>query len=194
MKRLIAIWIPFIALSTILLCACDKDDYEPYYTYDSSIYVDSDEVFMSELILFVKPYVMEGDTRKYILTESIYDLNIKINNFWEGHFESYSFDIRSNMEDRNEHFYLSNEAIPYPFVIEIATVPDNLITAGDYSGLLNNYWNLQPGAYVCQIQSFRIKTIAGEEIKVNTPSLIVPLEVTKGVASVNLGTFDVEIK
>ncbi|MDL2223475.1 hypothetical protein LJB98_05190 [Bacteroidales bacterium OttesenSCG-928-M11] len=196
MKRTTMVWAPIIALFSILLPSCsEEDDYYPYYSYDSSIYSDSDKVYMSEMILFIRPYIVENGERKYIITEKIFDLRLKINNFWSGSFDSYFFDLSHlNPQDQNDQYFLSKEAIPYPFSIEISTVPDELLTAGDYSNLLNNRWNLQPGAYITQIQSFYIRTIEGKDILVTTPSLIVPLEIKEGVASVNLGTFDIEIK
>ncbi|GHU70831.1 hypothetical protein FACS189413_11710 [Bacteroidia bacterium] len=84
--------------------------------------------------------------------------------------------------------------IHYPVVMGITMIPESLITAGQYADLLNDYLNLQPGIYVCQIISFDIKTVSGELKTVYTPALSLPLEVKENIASVNLGEFEIEVK
>jgi len=180
----------FMMVSMFISC---EGDYEPYYYSDPSVY-SSEDVYLSNLILFMKPYLLIDGEKKYIATEQIHNLTLRINDFWENSFDSYSFDLlRLNPQERTPDFFISDEPIPFAFDIKIAMMPEEMITAGDYANLLSNYWNLQPGAYICHIKSFDIFTIAGERVTVYTPTLTVPLEIKTGVSSVNIGEFEVNI-
>ncbi|MDL2241558.1 hypothetical protein LJB91_01455 [Bacteroidales bacterium OttesenSCG-928-L03] len=196
MKQLLLGKLACLILSALFLfVACEKDDPLAYYDSSSSVYSSSNQVCFSTITLFMKPYVMHEGVKKYIATEQIFNLEISVNEFWSKAFDSYTYDIlRLNPQARTDDFYILDKPVPYAFEIDVAMVPEELVTAGDYAQLLNKYWNLQPGAYICRINSLDILTLSGEIRRIYTPTLVASLEIKEGVASVHLGEFEVEIK
>lgn len=194
MKRtLFTHFLLLIAISTLCF-SCNNEEYEPYYQSDPSGYSNTNKVYFSNIILFMKPYTLFDGEKKYIATEQLFNLELSINKLWTNTFDSYRFDIsKINQQEKTEHFFLSDKPIPYAFEIDVSMVPEELLTAGDYAHLLNHYWNLQPGAYICQIKSFDLITLSGKRLTVHTPTLFTPLEIKEGVSSINLGEFEVEI-
>ena len=183
-----------IICSLLLLFSCTTG-LDSYHYNDPTIYSASDKVLFSEIIFFLKPYILDEGQKKCVVTERLRNISLKINNKIEKKADSYLFDIAHlTSKEIYGNYFVTNQSIHYPVVMGVTMIPDQLITAGQYADLLNNYLNLQPGTYVCQIVSFDIATASGEWETVYTPALSFPLEVKANTVSVNLGEFEVEIK
>jgi hypothetical protein len=179
----------------ILLISCGEDDgYNRYYYNDSTIYSASDKTILSELVLFLSPYIEKDGQRHYVVVDNLKNLKININKRQITADKSYELDV-SHLTGIEEidGYPTTTERINYPFVINIRIEPKNPQTAGDYSEILNKYYVLPPGTYVSQIVSFDILTSSGSNT-VYTPSFSFPLEVKENQASVGLGEFEVRIK
>jgi len=183
-----------IICSLFLLYSCDKA-LDSYYYSEPTIYSQSNKVLFSEIIFFMKPYVMDNGQKKYIATEMLKNISLKINNKIEKGADSYLLDITHiGSKEIYGNYFVTNQSIHYPVVMNVTMIPDQLITAGQYADLLNDYLNLQPGVYVCQIVSFDIATISGKWETVYTPWLSFPMEVKENIISANLGEFEIEIR
>jgi len=186
--RLTVIW------SLLLLFSC-SNTLDSYRYSDPTIYSESDKVLLSEVIFFMKPYMMDAGQKKYIATEMLKNIYLKINNQITQKADSYPLDIdHLDSKEMYGNYFVTNQLIHYPVAMNVSMIPEQLITAGQYADLLNDYLNLQPGAYICLIVSFDIATVSGEWKTVYTPSFSFPLEVKENMTSINLGEFEVEIK
>jgi hypothetical protein len=176
-----------------LLSSCSKED-SPYAYNDPTIYSESNKTLFSEIVFFVRPYVVENGLKKYIVADTLKNISLKINNIIEKNANSYALDVDHLYSKEIAGDYLVTEqTIHYPVVVGVTMIPENLTTAGQYADLLNDYLNLQPGVYVCQIVSFDVQTASGTLRTIYTPTLSFPLEVKENIASVNLGEFEVEV-
>jgi hypothetical protein len=172
-----------------------SDDAGSYSYNEPTIYSESDKVSFSEVIFFVKPYVLDGGQKKYVVSDTLKNISLKINNIIERKSDSYSLDIDHLYSKETLGDYLvTAQTIHYPVVMGVTMIPAQLTTAGEYADLLNNYLTLQPGIYVCQIVSFDVKTASGEWRTIYTPTISFPLEVKENMQSADLGEFEVEIK
>ncbi len=181
--------------ATFILSSCSKDDLLTSSYNDPTIYSSSNESLFSEIIFFIKPYINQDGERKYIVSDSLYNVSIKINNSVRITSNSYQLDTL-HLDDKETvgMYRTTTERIHYPVVMSVQLMPDSFTNAGEYSDLLNNYFTLSPGAYICQIESFDIKTTEGNFRKIHTPSLSVPLIVEANTVSANLGEIEVIIK
>ncbi len=192
-KRL---FIPIIMAMMISFFACSEDDSSAGYSYnDPTIYSSSNKTLFSEVIFFLKPYVEENDIRKYIVTDTLFNISLKINNQYS--YLSYSLPMDTlhiEGKESSGNFRTTSTDIHYPVIMNVDVKPESFNTAGQYANLLNNYFTLSPGVYVCQIISFDIKTSSGITTTVYTPSLSFPLEVKENTTSSNLGEFAIPVK
>ncbi|GHT25696.1 hypothetical protein AGMMS4957_20910 [Bacteroidia bacterium] len=179
-----------------MLHACSDYDAENSFYYNKpSIYSESDKVLFSEVIFFVKPYVVDAGQRKYVVTDTLKNVSLKINNKIERTSDSYALDIDHLLaKETLGDYQVTAQSIHYPVVMGVTMIPEELTTAGQYADLLNNYMNLQPGIYVCQIVSFDIKTALGTLKTVYTPAISFSLEVKENMLSADLGVFEVELQ
>jgi hypothetical protein len=194
MKKQVMLLFPTILFCWLFLPSCSEES-NPYFYNDPTIYSESNRIVFSEIIFFLKPYIFEAGQKKYIVSDTLKNISLKINNTIEKKSDSYSLDI-AHLPSKEIHgdYIVTEQPVHYPVIMNIATIPEALITAGQYADLLNDYLNLQPGAYVCQIVSFDFKTASGELKTVYTPTLSFPLEVEENRASANLGDFEIEVK
>jgi hypothetical protein len=173
-------------------CSVESDSY-PYN--EPTIYSESNQNLFSEVVFFIKPYIFGAEGKKFIVTDTLKNISLIINNKIEEKSDSYALDVNHLLSKETHGDYLvTNQSIHYPVVMEMTMIPESLTTAGQYADLLNNYLNLQPGFYVCRIVSFDIKTISGELKTIYTPTLSFPLEVLENKASIHLGEFEIEVK
>jgi hypothetical protein len=189
----------FFQLAAIFFCClsffCCSDESNSYPYNEPTIYSESNQNLFSEVVFFIKPYIYEADRKKFIVTDTLKNISLIINNKIEKKSDSYALDIAHLLPKETCSDYLvTDQSIHYPVVMGVTMIPESLTTAGQYADLLNNYLNLQPGFYVCRIVSFDIKTISGELKTIYTPMLSFPLEVPENKASIYLGEFEVEIK
>jgi hypothetical protein len=183
-------------LASVFFAACSDGEYgNGSYSYDEpSIYSDSDDILLSEILLFISPYLEYEGQKQYIVMDTLSNLSLTVNNMVWDLTDSYSLDTLHLHNKKTIGTYrTTGDAIVYPVVVNVRKQPDNLTTAGQYADLLLNYVSLWPGSYVCQIKSFDIKTALGKPEKVYTPNLAMPIEVKENITSSNLGLFEVRI-
>ena len=177
----------------VLFIICSKEDYSPYsYSNESTIYSDTKTNQFRELVLIIDPYILIGGEKKFIVTDTIKNINIKISNKLWGVFNSFGIDTSIFVKDKTINFYSTNTIAKYSIIAPYKTSSDTLKTAGEYSDLLNNYLTLEPGNYICQIESFEIKQLDGS-IKKIKPFIVVPIEVKENSRSALVGEFEVQI-
>ncbi len=189
-----------VFISAFITCACflscSGEDPLMAYSYDEpTIYSSSDKVSFSNLLFFLKPCVLQNGEKRYIVTDSLYNISIKINKSLRKVSNSFPVDTMHLYGKETVGVYrATTEHVHYPVNINIQVKPEHFNTAGQYADLLNNYFTLVPGAYIVQIESFDIKTIEGNFQTIYTPSLSVPLIVESNSVSTNLGELEVIIK
>jgi hypothetical protein len=147
----------------------------------------------SEIILFLKPFLNDGTQKKYIVIDSLRNIIIKINNKdWVAP-TSYGLDTL-HVSDKStiNNYRVTTEPITYPVQINVVSYPGTFETAGQYADLLNNYFYLAPGVYICQLYSFDIGGSSGNTT-IHTPSISFPIEIKSGQKSMNVGEFEVLI-
>lgn len=183
----------FVFMIALFIVGCKKEDYSPYsYSNESTIYSDSKTTQFREFVIIIEPYIMLRNEKKYIVTDTIKNVNIKISNKLWGIYNSFGIDTSIFIKEKTTNFYLTNTITKYSIIAPYMTSNDTLKTAGEYSDLLNNYLTLEPGNYICQIESFDIKQIDGT-IKKIKPFIVVPVEVKENTRSALVGEFEVQI-
>lgn len=195
MKKLLT-FLGAVSLLCSTACSDDNDDHYAVYSYDDpTIYSSSDKILLTEAILFVSPYVNVDGEKKYIVADNVANLVLKVNKRSWKPTNSYPMDTLNISGKKTEGlFRVVDQKIQYPFAVNVRVAAEGLTTAGEYADLLNNYLSLQPGSYICQIESFEVKMADGVFKKVYTPTLVFPLEVKENQASVNLGVFDIMVE
>lgn len=186
MKKLL-----FVFMIPLFFIMCSKQDYSPYsYSNESTIYSDSKTTQFRELIVIIEPYLLIDGERKFIVTDTIKNVKIKISDKLWGIYNSFGIDTTIFINERLTNFYSTSTVTKYSIIAPFKTSSETLTTAGEYSDLLNNYLTLEPGAYICQIESFDIKQIDGTLKKVK-PFIVVPVEVKENSKSALVGEFEV---
>ncbi len=184
----------FVFIFLLSLISCSDDDYAVYSYDDPTIYSTSNKVLLTEVILFLSPYIEDEGQKKFLVTDNLTNLAITVNKREWAPANSYKIDtLNLKQKETFGDYRVTPHKVNYPFAVNIRISSEGLSTAGDYSGLLNNYLNLQPGSYICYIESFDIKLTDGKVKTIFTPNLICPLEVKENYASANLGEFEVKI-
>lgn len=184
MKKMI---IPLLA---ILFSACSKDDFSRFYYEDETIYSQSNKVKLSEVVVFISPYIPDDNIKQYIVIDQL--KNIKISIAGKTYIGESSYKIDTDLiQDKKiiADYETSQNKIIYPTSISTIVSKSNITTAGEYAELLSDFDVLPAGTYICQIQSFEIN---GKMI--NIPSTFVPITIDHSVASVNLGEFEIKIQ
>jgi hypothetical protein len=193
MKQLFLPRTALIALYAFFWSACN-DAGDSYFYNEPTIYSESDSNLFSEVVFFLKPYVYEGNRKRYLVVDRLENVCLNIHEKIEKRANSYTLDARHLTGTAMcGDYWVTDQPLHYPVVIGVSMLPESLTTAGEYADLLNDYLNLKPGAYVCRIVSFDVETVAGERRTIYTPTLSFPLEVEAGRASVHLGEFEIEI-
>ncbi len=176
-----------------LLIKCSKEDYSPYfYSNESTIFSDSKTTKFREFVIIIVPYVLTGDEKKYIVTDTIKNVRIKVNNQLWGIYHSFAIDTSIFVKEKLINFYSTRTKTKYSIIAPYKTSLDTLKTAGAYSDLLNNYLAMEPGNYICQLESFDIKQIDGKKRTVK-PFIVFPVEVRENSRSALAGEFEVQV-
>lgn len=182
----------FIFMIFLLFLGCKKS-YSPYsYSSESTIYSDSQTTQFKELDIIIEPFVMIGNLKQYIVTDTIKNVRVKINDKIWGIYNSFGIDTSLFKKDGISNLYLTSTLTKYSVIASYSANNDTLKTAGEYAGLLNNYLTLKPGNYICEIESFEIKQIDGT-IKKIKPFIVAPFEVKENYQSALLGEFEIQI-
>jgi hypothetical protein len=170
MRKQVIFLFPTIFFCWLFLPSCSEES-NPYFYDEPTIYSESNKILFSEIIFFIKPYVLDAGQKKYIVSDTLKNISLKINNTIEKKSDSYSLDV-SHLPSKEIHgnYVVTEQSVHYPVVMSISMIPEALVTAGQYADLLNDYLNLQPGIYVCQIVSFDFKMASGELKTAYTPA------------------------
>ena len=183
----------FSILSLLFMClSCEEDDYGNGY---NPIYSKSDNVSFTNVIFFLNPYLDIDGQKQSLVTDTLYNVLIKINGQHE--FSSHSLDvgiIDAHSIETVGAFNTTTESISYPVIIDVRIAPKSFETAGQYADVLNNLLTLSPGTYVCQIVSFDVKTTTGELTTIQIPALSLPLKIEENVTGCSLGSFPISVK
>ena len=179
-------------LLTFSSCTSDPGS---YYYDDPTIYSESNKTLLSEVILFLKPYFVHEGEKVYVVSNSVENITLKINEkTWKSP-NSFEVDtIHLKHKETISEYRITSENLCYPASINIVDYPKTLETAGQYADILTDHIYLKPGTYIFQLVSFDIKDASGNLKTIYTPTLFLALEVKENYASINLGEFEIEIK
>jgi hypothetical protein len=183
----------FVFMILVFLTGCVQKDYSPYsYSSESTIYSESSTTPFREFVIIIDPYLLIGYVKKYIVCDTLKNVNIRISDKPWNILNSFAIDTSLFIKEKTFNLYLTNTIIKYSIIASYKTSADTLTTAGEYSDLLNNYLTLEPGNYICQIESFDIKQIDGSYKRIK-PFIVVPVEIKENSRSSFVGEFDVQI-
>jgi hypothetical protein len=176
----------------LFITGCKREDYSPYSYSESTIYSESATTQFREFVLIIDPFVMIGNEKQYVVTDTLKNVSIRISNKPWGVFDSFGVDTSIFIKQKTANYYATNILTKYSVIAPYKTSSDILTNAGDYSDLLSNYLTLEPGNYICQVMSFDIKQSDGSLKKIK-PFIVIPVEVKENSRSSFVGEFEVEI-
>jgi hypothetical protein len=181
----------FFSFVTLFLTTCSTTDYSPYsYSNEETIYSAENSTSFREILLILVPYITEGDESLYLVTDTIRNVEIHVNDQLWGVFNSFGIDSSRYEYANYNGLFFSISQTCYQIVAPYVTSSDTLFTAGEYADLLNGYFTLEPGDYFCEIASFELITSQNQVIKVY-PGLIIPFEVHENSRSTFIGQYEV---
>lgn len=187
------IYLSFIAI-LLLLPSCSNDDYRGYSYDQSTIYSESNKTQFTEVIAFISPYIMNNGEKKYIVVDNLENITVSINDkSWTA---DKSYKVESSLVNNKtleNDYWVTSEKMVYPIVVNVRIQPEVFTTAGEYASLLNNFYTLSPGTYVCHIKSFDIVSDSGTTKNIYMPNTFLPLEVKDNQVSANIGQFEILI-
>ena len=168
-------------------------DFSPYsYVNESTIYSNSKTTLFREFLLIIDPFVMIGNEKKFIVSDTLRNVVIRLDNKPWGIFNSFEVDTSIFQKQVYNNILVSSATTKYFVIAPYITKSDTLKTAGDYSSLLNNYLTLEPGNYIFEVISFDILRQDGTLKKVK-PFIVVPVEVKENTRNAFVGEFEVLI-
>ncbi|NOU45473.1 MAG: hypothetical protein HOO86_00240 [Bacteroidales bacterium] len=189
MKKILATVGLLIAL---VIMGCSKDNSPYSYPNESTIYSETNKINFRELLVILKPYTMVDNQKKYILTDSLFNVHFSVNGNEWGKFNSAKTDTTRYQDEMFNDFKVTDEVVKYPVIAPFQTAKDTLTTAGEYSDLLNAYFTLEPGFYICNVESFEFRDENGVMKKVET-TIIEPVEIKENLRSAFIGEFEILI-
>ncbi len=184
---------PFLILSLLLITtACEvADDLDGYSYYsENTILYGNDNIQFREVLVSIRPYIQTGSERRYVLTDSLLNVSIRMNNTQWCRTTSLAVDTATINKYRLGDFMVTNLPVKYNVLGAYDPQKDTLTTAGEYSDLLKFHLNIEPGFYFCQVESFEIRMNDGTPYRV-IPFISEMIEVTEDTRSLYLGEFDV---
>jgi len=182
-----------LILIQYLIFGCSTNDDSPYsYSNEATIYTDTKTTQFRELMIILNPYLLIGNEKKYIVTDTLKNVIIKINNKNWGTFNSFEMDTSIFLKEKTNNYYSTQKTTKYSVIAPYKSNSDTLKTAGEYSDLLNNFLTLEPGNYICQIVSFDLKQIDGKLQRIK-PFIMIPIEVKENTRNALVGEFEVQI-
>lgn len=176
-----------ILLTSVHCGGYGDEDYRPQ-GYSGIISTNSTE--LSEIV-FTLDLVYQDSL--YLLADSLFSLELYLNNKKWGDFTSTIIDpsgFDALVVDNN---LLSHEPVQYLFITNDQSGLDSLKTAGDYSLALRKLLSLQPGDYVAEIRYVSWKNQDNQTIRKSVRDLI-PFTLDANVNSLYLGNFSSTIK
>ena len=139
------------------------------------------------------PYVLDGNTKKYLVLKNIQNVTITVNDSIWGVFNSLTIDTSIAVKTEFNNYFASNDSMKYSTIIPYTSKKQTITKAYQYSLLLNRFITLEPGFYIAKVQSFEVTNNSGITKKVNT-NISAPFEVKENFRSSYLGKFEVEVK
>lgn len=180
-------------LALLGFTSCEKDNTDAYsYNSSSTIYSSENSTRFKELLLVLKPYVMINGQKKYVVTETVYNVKLTVNGKTWGSFDSYDVNTSLYVNSSQGNYQVSDTAVRYAVIAPFQSIKDTLTTAGEYAQLLNNIFVLEPGFYFCKVESFEIRDLSGAVRKFDTP-VLQAVEIKENSRSAFLGEFEVLI-
>jgi len=187
--------IAFVAFCALFsLGACTKDDYNEIGNkiYDDE-YTSTISPYDRELLLVVEPYLEVDGQKKYIVSDSIFNLSISINNKKWGMYSSAYYPTANQTLETHNSFYTTDDTAKYAVVApQTYTSYEKPQTAGEFATVMTENLILEPGTYYVLVESFLIKDKQGNvfSVPVNMMRIVTIKESTK---SAYIGAFEVDI-
>src|ERR1035437_1029528 len=82
----------FLFMILLLFIGCKKGSSPYSYSSESTIYSDSQTTQFKELVIIIDPFVMIGNLKQFIVTDTIKNVTVKINNKIWGIYDSFGID------------------------------------------------------------------------------------------------------
>ena len=111
---------------------------------------------------------MDNDQKKYVLVDYVYDVKISMNTSQWGIFHSLSVDTSVYPNEIIQGINVCNDEVKYSIIAPYQSSNEELTTAGEYADLLNHYFTLEPGFYICSVESFKMRMANANERTVKT--------------------------
>ncbi|MBN2682160.1 MAG: hypothetical protein JXR58_06600 [Bacteroidales bacterium] len=192
MKKLIIV---FLALSSFLLHNCSENEglySNPTYYNESTIYSANNKADFREILCIINLTSDDGTGEKYVVSPQINEIVFTVNdNLW-GKFSTSTIDTSTVNYYISGNLILSNQSINYPLVAKFIPENDTLTLAGEYANLLLDFSVIEPGTYLCRIESLKFTDANSDTISVY-PHITIPFEVEDGAISTYIGTFNIPV-
>jgi hypothetical protein len=184
--------ITFIII-TLLFMACSNQSYSPYtYTNEGGIYSSIEKIKFREVLFTLKPYSMIGNKKKYVVSDSIKNIVVKINEKPWAIVNSFPVATSQLPIESTLVWNLTEQTLGYAVVAPFQSAKTTLTTAGEYAVLLSNFFILENGTYFCRIESFDIRQKDGK-MQTIKPYLVTIVEVKDNVRNAWLGELEVQV-
>lgn len=192
MKKTIVI---LLAFSSFLLQNCSDGEglySDPTYYNESTIYSANNNADFREILCIINLTSNDGTGDKYVVSPQISELVFTVNDKPWGKFNSSIIDTSTVNYIQSGNLLLSNQSLNYPLVARFIPENDTLTMAGEYANLLLDFSVIEPGTYLCRLESLKFTDANSDTICVY-PHLTIPFEVEEGAISTFLGTFNIPI-
>lgn len=191
MKRTLFI----ILILTAVSQSCSEDPALNGYSYfsESTIFSSDTSVTFREVLLVIRPFMLENSVKKYIVTDTLLNVRVKMNNTLWSVTRSLFLDTTAVEGSASGNFMVTDTPLKYSIIAGYQPQKDTLTTAGEYSELLRGFMIIEPGVYFCRVESFEFRMNDGNLKKV-VPLISEMIEITEDTRSLFLGEFEVEIK
>jgi hypothetical protein len=141
----------------------------------------------------IKPYIVVSGVKKYVVSDSIFNVTIKTNADTFGINNSLRIDTNALSNQTSGAYRVTSDDFKYPTRVVFKTDKNIATTAGEYSQLLNRTLVLAPGYYYVNISSFEIKQANGVKKKVSSLAGKT-VEIKDGMKNMFLGEFEILVK
>lgn len=149
-----------LSICTILLLqSCTKDDYEAIgdEIYDEDEYSPTLSPNERELLVVLEPYFIVDGVKKYIISDSIFNIAITINNNKWGTYAANYYPPNKQTVEISNGFSTTNDTAKYAVVApQTYTSYEDPQTAGEFATVLTENLDLEPGTYNVILESFYI--------------------------------------
>jgi hypothetical protein len=176
-----------------LLIACNKEGFSPYnYSNEGDIYSTSDKVKFREVLFTLKPYILVNAQKKYVVSDSIKNVVVKINDKTWSVVHSFPMVTTQFLPETVGNWRIMEQALSYPIVAPFQAPKTTLTTAKEYAILLSNFFIIENGTYFCRIESFDIRQQNGL-FRTVKPQLVTIVEVKDNSRNAWLGELEVQV-